>query len=152
MHALNLTIPIKQDEATMQKLAAIEAAFATEIQPKIDAALRESQIVHFARVLVIDKKYLQVITEYDGSHEDYTEFFRTKLPTVFAALFSLADLGSRTFGDLNNTESFFKLAKEMNIRSLGQSTLGETDDTGQPEGYLFSAYANRKVRDILPKL
>jgi hypothetical protein len=50
-HALNLTIPIKQDEATKKKLAEIEKDFATKIQPKIDAALRKSKIVHFARVL-----------------------------------------------------------------------------------------------------
>ncbi len=55
------------------------------------AMLRKSQIVHFARVLVIDNRYLQVITEYDGSHTDYTEFFRTALPDVFGMLFSLAE-------------------------------------------------------------
>jgi hypothetical protein len=149
-HALNLTIPIKQDEATAKKLAEITAAFPTQIQPKIDKALRESEIVHFARVLVIDGKYLQVITEYDGDHEAYTEFFRKKLPDVFATLFSLAD-GAPSFGDLNS-EAFYQLSKSMNIRSLGDSTLGETDDAGNPEGYLFSAYNKKTVKDTLPKL
>src|SRR5882724_3349329 len=90
-HALNLTLRIKQDPDTLKRLADIAAIFPTKIQPKIDAALRKSQIVHFARVLVIDNKYLQVITEYDGSHSDYTEFFRRELTDVFAALFSLSD-------------------------------------------------------------
>ena len=65
-HALNLTIRIRQDAAAQATLAKIAAMFAVQIQPKIDKALRESKIVHFARVLVIDNKYLQVITEYDG--------------------------------------------------------------------------------------
>jgi hypothetical protein len=149
MHALNLTIPIKQDQATMEKLAAIKAAFATQIQPKIDAALRASKIVHFARVLVIHDKFLQVITEYDGDHKAYTEFFRKELPEVFATLFSLAD--APAFGDLNS-DSFYELSKGLNVRSLGDSTLGETDDGGKPEGYLFSAYGNKTVRDVLQKL
>jgi hypothetical protein len=149
-HALNLTIPIKQDEATKKRLAEITAAFPTQIQPKIDAALRNSKTVHFARVLVIDGKYLQVITEYDGDHKAYTEFFRKELPDVFATLFSLAD-GAPSFGDLNS-DSFYQLAKSMNIRSLGETTLNETDDTGAPEGYLFSAYSKKTVRDVLSKL
>jgi hypothetical protein len=82
-HALNLTLKIKQDPETLQNLAAIAANFATKIQPKIDAALRKSEIVHFARVLVIDNRYLQVITEYDGPHEDYTEFFRREAAGCF---------------------------------------------------------------------
>lgn len=49
--ALNLTLPIKQDAATLQKLAYIKQNFAVSIQPMIDAALRKSEIVHYARVL-----------------------------------------------------------------------------------------------------
>jgi hypothetical protein len=149
-HALNLTIPIKQDEATRQKLAQIEADFATKYQPKIDAALRKSKLVHFARVVNVHGKYLQVITAYDGDHKAYTEFFRKELPDVFAALFSLAD-GAPSFGDLNS-DSFYELSKGMNLRSLGSSTIGETDDQGRPEGYLFSAYERRTVEDVLKKL
>jgi hypothetical protein len=149
-HALNLTIPIAQDAETQKRLAQIAADFPTKIQPKIDDALRKSRIVHFARVLVIDNKYLQVITEYDGDHKAYTEFFRKELPDVFATLFSVAQ-GAPAFGDLNS-ESFYELAKSMNRRSLGESTLGETDDTGKSEGYLFSAYERRTVKDVLAKL
>jgi hypothetical protein len=149
-HALNLTIPIKQDEATKKKLAEIEKDFATKIQPKIDAALRKSKIVHFARVLNVHGKYLQVITEYDGDHKAYTEFFRKELPDVFATLFSVAE-GAPSFGDLNS-ETFFKLSKGMNIRSLGETTLSETDDTGKTEGYLFAAYEKKTVKDVLAKL
>jgi hypothetical protein len=149
-HALNLTIPIKRDEATKKKLEELKAAFATKLQPKIDAALKKSKLVHFARVLVVHDQYLQVITEYDGDHKAYTEFFRKELPDVFAALFSLAD-GAPAFGSLNQ-DQFYALSKGMNLRSLGDSNIGETDDEGRPEGYLFSAYGKRTVEDILDKL
>lgn len=149
-HALNLTLPIKQDAETLAKLQQLKKDFATKIQPAMDKALRESKIVHFARVVVIDDKYLQVITEYDGDHKGYTEFFRRALPEVFAALFSLAE-GAPSFDKLDQ-QSFFELSKSLQHRSLGESTDGSTDQEGKTEGYLFSAYGNRAVKDILPKL
>jgi len=145
-HALNLTIPIKQDEATQKRLAQIAAEFPTKFQPKIDAALKKSKIVHFARVVNVHNKFLQVITEYDGDHKAYTEFFRKELPDVFAALFSLADAPS--FDKLNQ-EQFFQLSKSLNLRSLGETNLGESDDVGTAEGYLFAATGNKTVKDIL---
>jgi hypothetical protein len=150
-HALNLTLRIKQDPATLEALAKVKAAFASQIQPKIDAALRTSQIVHFARVLVIDDKYLQVITEYDGSHADYTEFFRRELTDVFATLFSLAD-NAPTPDLIQNAEKFFQFSAGLQVRSLGDSVNGDTDAQGQLAGYLFSAYGDHEVREILPKL
>ena len=149
-HALNLTLPLKQDAASQQKLAYIAANFAKEIQPAIDKALAGSQIVHFARVVVIDNKYLQVITEYDGGHKEYTEFFRRALSPVFEALFSLAE-GAPPWDDLDQN-SFFEFSKKCNIRSLGVATDGSVGVDGQPSGYLFSAYGTRTVKDILPKL
>ncbi len=85
--ALNLTLPIKQDAATLQKLAYIKQNFAVSIQPMIDAALQKSEIVHYARVLVIDDKYIQVITEYDGPKEVYAEFFDANCPTCSGRYF-----------------------------------------------------------------
>jgi hypothetical protein len=149
-HALNLTLPLKQDTASQQKLAYIAANFSKEIQPAIDKALAQSQIVHFARVLVIDNKYLQVITEYDGGHKEYTEFFRRALSPVFEALFSLAE-GAPPWDQLDQN-SFFEFSKKCNIKSLGTATDGSLGADGKPSGYLFSAYANRTVKDILPKL
>jgi len=149
-HALNLTLPIKQDPENLAKLQQLKKDFATKIQPAIDKALRESQIVHCARVVVIDDKYLQVLTEYDGDHKAYTEFFRRELPEVFAALFALAE-GAPSFGTLDEN-SFFQLAKSVHRRSLGESADGQTDVAGQSEGYLFSAYGTRSVKSILAKL
>jgi hypothetical protein len=151
-HALNMTLPIKQDADTLERLQKIKAAFATQIQPKMDEALRGSEIVHFARVVVIDDKYLQVLTEYDGDHKGYTEFFRRALPDVFATLFSLADLppGTPPFDKLD-ANRFFELAKGLQRRSLGEATDGSKDVEGNSEGYLFSAYNNRTVKDNLAK-
>ena len=144
-HALNLTMRIKQDPDTQQKLARVAAIFASEIQPKIDAALRKSQIVHFARVLVIDNKYLQVLTEYDGDHQHYTEFFRKELPDVFGMLFSLAE-NAPPPDAMQDANKFFEFSKGLQVRSLGDS--GDKDDAG----YLFSAYGDHEVRQILTKL
>jgi hypothetical protein len=149
-HALNLTLPLKQDPASKQKLAHIAANFSKEIQPAIDKALAASKIVHFARVLVIDDKYLQVITEYDGSHKEYTEFFRKALSPVFEALFSLAE-GAPPWDTLDQN-SFFEFSKKCNVKSLGTATDGSVGADGTPSGYLFSAYGDRTVKEILPKL
>jgi hypothetical protein len=150
-HALNLTIPIRQDAETQGRLAKLKEVFATQVQPKIDNALRESQIVHSARVLVVDDKYLQVITVYDGDHLEYTEFFRQKLPDVFGLLFSLADKPPNS-ADLDDPNAFFEYAKSCQIRSLGQSSDGLTGTDGQSEGYLFSAFGETPVKTILAKL
>jgi hypothetical protein len=147
-HALNLTLRIKQDPDTLKRLAEIAAIFPTKIQPKIDAALRKSQTVHFARVLVIENKYLQVLTEYDGAHADYTEFFRKELPDVFAMLFSLAENPPPPEA-MQDANKFFEFSKGLQLRSLGD---GEKDEDGNVAGYLFSAYGNREVREILSKL
>ncbi|WP_164902778.1 hypothetical protein [Rhizobium sp. WSM1325] len=40
------------------------------IQPAITNALKKSGILHFARVVVIDKKYIQVTTEYERPHQE----------------------------------------------------------------------------------
>ena len=150
-HALNLTLPIKQDAETQERLKQIASTFATTLQPKIERALRLSRIVHFARVLVIDGRYLQVITEYDGDHREYTEFFRKELPDVFGELFSLAE-GAPSKEAMSDPDAFFKFSSGLQVRSLGESANGMTGQDGQTEGYLFSAYGDREVKEILPKL
>lgn len=146
-HALNLTLKIKQDAHTLNKLAQLEADFATQYQPKIDQALRESQRVHFARVLVIDKLYLQVITEFDGPSAEYTEFFRQKLPDVFALLFSLAEEPPSP-EILTDQKKFLDFSSKLNVRSLGNAINNDRDEDGNIAGYLFSAYGDHEVRKI----
>ena len=143
-HALNLTLPIRQDPETLQKLQWLKTNFESEIQGKIAEALKASRLVHFARVVVIDDKYIQVITEYEGPHQEYTEFFRRALTPVFAAIFSLA----ADAPDANDANAFWEYAKNHNVRSLGSSTSGSTDFDGGPAGWLFSAYDGKTVKDI----
>ena len=143
-HALNLTLPIKQDAETQAKLQGLAEIFEAKIQPAIAQALQESHLVHFARVLVIDNKYIQVLTEYEGDHQEYTEFFRRALTPVFAAIFGLAD-GAPDVGDTNG---FFEFAKKHKIRALGQTTSGSTGFDNKPAGWLFSAYDNKTVGQI----
>jgi hypothetical protein len=145
-HALNLTLPIKQEADTQQKLQELKAIFADHVQGPISEALTQSGLVHFARVLVIDDKYIQVITEYEGSHQEYTEFFRRALTPIFAKIFVLADGAP----DVDDTAAFWEFSMKHNIRSLGNSVDGSTTFDNKPAGWLFSAYDHRPVRQIRP--
>ena len=148
-HALNMTMKIKQDPANLAALQAFKRDFATKYQKKLDDSLRASKLVHFARVVVIDDLYLQVITEYDGDHKEYTEYFRRDLPDLFSAMLSLAE-GAPPWDQID-ANSFFKFSQTLQKRSVGKTTTGDMvgDKTA---GYLFSAYGTREVKDILPKL
>jgi hypothetical protein len=147
-HALNLTLPIKQDAETQANLKQLAEIFPTQIQPLIEAALKESRLVHFARVVVIDNKYIQVLTEYEGPHQEYTEFFRRTLAPGFAGIFALAG----AVPDLSSANAFFEFSKDHNIRPLGNSTDGSTGLDGKPAGWVFSAYNHKTVEEILTAL
>jgi hypothetical protein len=140
--ALNFTVPLKQDPQSQESLRHLVASFAQDVQPALDAALSRSQIVHFARILVIDNKYLQVLTEFDGDPMDYTEFFRKQLGPVFQAIFALAE-GAPPWDELNNANSFYEYTRALNLPSLGTSTVGN-----EGRGYLFSAVGDTTVREL----
>jgi hypothetical protein len=141
-NALNMTMRLKQDPASLAKLSKVKEVFHEQIQGQIDAALRKSQLVHFARVLVIDDKYIQVITEYDGDPIVYTDFFRVSLPVVFKTIFDLVD-DAPPWDELNDRDAFFKYSSGKNLRALG-------GDPADPHtGYLFSAYGDRTVKQLL---
>jgi hypothetical protein len=142
--ALNLTAPLKQDQDTQNRLGQLANAFAHDVQPALDAALAKSEIVHFARVLVIDGKYLQVLTEFDGDPMDYTEFFRKELGPVFEQIFSLVE-GAPPWDQLNNPNDFYEFTSSLNLKSLGTST-----SPGEDRGYLFSSIGETTVRDLKP--
>jgi hypothetical protein len=143
-HALNLTFPIKQDADTQAKLKQLADTFAVQFQPAIEAALKKSRLVHFARINVIDNKYIQVLTEYEGPHQEYNEFFRRECSPIFAAIFALTE----GVPDVGNTNAFFEFSRDHNIRSLGNATDGSTDFNGNAAGWLFSAYDFKNVEEI----
>ncbi len=140
--ALNFTVPLKQDPQAQEGLKHMMASFAQSVQPAIDEALSRSQLVHFARILVIDNKYLQVITEFDGDPDAYTEFFRKELGPVFKAIFTLAE-GAPPWEELDNRDAFYKYSQSLNLTSLGAST-----DCNEGRGYLFSAIGDKTVREL----
>ena len=140
--ALNMTMKLKQDAASKQHLKDVKEAFAATIQPIIDKVLAESEIVHYARVLVIDDQYIQVITEFDGSPDAYTEFFRQRLPGVFKEIFSLVE-GAPAWDELNNRQTFMQVAQSFNLDALGEVKPGDNS-----QGYLFSAYGDASVKEI----
>jgi hypothetical protein len=141
--ALNLTAPLKQDPASRDALKHLVDNFATTVQPRIDAALAGSRLVHHARLLVIDNAYIQVLTEFDGEPFLYTEFFRQQLPDVFKAVFALIE-GAPSWEEIgDDPDAFFRYASSLNLRSLG----GAGPDTPD-HGYLFSAYGQATVREI----
>lgn len=139
---LNMTMPLKQDPESQAKLAALAQHFAEGPQKLIDAALAKSELVHYARFVVIDNKYIQVLTEFDGDREEYTEFFRKELTDVFKLVFSLVE-GMPPWEEINDPNAFFKLSRGYNLRSLGASAEGDPE-----QGYLFCAYGNTTVREI----
>lgn len=143
-HALNLVLPLKQDEETRAKLKGLGERFESEIQPAIDVALRHSELVHFARVVVIGTDYICVFTEYEGDHKEYTEFFRRTLEPVFKVIFELAAVQAA----VSDPDAFWQAAKRANIQSLGKAVDGSTDMDGNPSGWLFSAYNHRSVKEI----
>lgn len=142
LHALNMTMPLKQDAQSQQKLEALKANFANGIQQEIAEALAGSEIVHFARVLVIDNKYIQVLTEFDGDKHEYAVFFLRKLPTVFKAIFELVE-GAPSWDQLAaSDDDFVDVASKLNVRALG------TKEDDPDAGWLFSAFGTKTVKDI----
>jgi len=139
--ALNMTMRLKQDPQSLAKLAQLKAIFPDHVQPFMDEKLRVSQIVHYARVLVIEDKYIQVITEFDGDKQVYTDFFRVALPDVFKAIFELVE-GAPPWDELNDRDTFYAFAKDKNVKALGKHP------TDPNEGYLFAAYGDTTVKEI----
>jgi hypothetical protein len=140
--ALNLTAPLKQDPDSQAGLHQLMQAFPEKVQPALEAALDKSEIVHFARVLVVDDRYLQVLTEFDGDPMGYTEFFRQELGPVFQQIFSLVE-GAPPWEELDNANSFFEFTSGLNLKALGTSTAGD-----EKRGYLYSALGDTTVREI----
>jgi hypothetical protein len=143
--SLNLTAPLKQDPESQQRLQQLAAIF-SENQPVIEAAFVKSELVHFARVLVINNKYIQVLTEFDGDPMQYTEFFRVELSDLFAQIFSLVE-GAPPWEEINNPNDFYEYTHSLNLKALGDSP-----DAGYDHGYLFSAFGDATVREIKKRL
>jgi hypothetical protein len=104
-HALNLVLRIKQDPVTQALLTRIIRDFSEQLQPLIEKTFRDSGVIHFARVFVIESQYMILCAEYDGPRQEYTEFFRRALSPVFRTLLSLVD-GAPDVADSNGFWEF----------------------------------------------
>jgi hypothetical protein len=91
---LSMYVPIKQDPQTQAVAAQLAAQFVSNVQ----AGLDQSQIVHYAKMVLIPNPSgsgtlaLLLSTEFDGSMTSYLKFFWDNPSTqqAFAGLASLA--------------------------------------------------------------
>jgi hypothetical protein len=128
------TLPLKQDGASQEKLAwLLKEVFKRYGFWKIyNAALEESEAVYFAQFLAVDRKYIQIITTFDGDDlGDHEIFLFEKLRDLFEVLYELVE-GGPTGADFNlrNYLSFNKAHK--------------------PEPFLsYSAFPDKTLKDII---
>lgn len=129
---LNLTLPLKQDDATQQAAKALIQGFNEKLKPAVEQALNKSEIVHFARFLLVGKEYIQILTTFDGDPHDYAMFFWNELNPVFKAAYELVQ--DAPTGDDWNVENF------LAFNALPQNQAYPF--------YLYSSYPGKTVRQI----
>jgi hypothetical protein len=146
--ALNLVIKINQSPENIKRLEHLKEVFAKEFQPKINKVFEKSGVVHYARFLIIENKYLLILTEFDGDRRFYTEVFRAELLHIFKAVFSLSE-NPPTEEQLFNGDKFFDFVSKDNISGLG-SDLKTDEERGNTKdaGYFFNAYPGVSVQQI----
>jgi hypothetical protein len=123
---LNLTLPIKQDDASQEGVRKFATEFGAASQPIVNAILKGSQMVHHARAIAIESggkiAFPQVITEYDGELKPYTIFFSQYLPTFFAALFQYVE-GGLTLAEIKDPDLLMPFIEKYDLPSLGNTSL-----------------------------
>lgn len=126
---LNLTLPLKQDP---ESLAGLQQLLANLDPNTVTTALAGSEIVHFARFLLIGTQYIQIITTYDGTEEFYADFFWKQLNNVFKNAYEFVE-GAPTGDDWteDNFLAFNKIPAHQPVPF-----------------YLFSAYPDKTVKII----
>lgn len=172
---LNIILPVKQDEETQSKAVQFKARFAELVQPLLETVLRNSETFHFARIALVEKTiqhadYLNlveerffarrarvegtvqigsvfpsrriatqvlIIAEYDTSLSNYGSFFLQELRELLSAIFELTEDAP----NIDDPDAVQKYLHDHNVPSLGDSRNGQ--------GYVFSAYPDKSVRQIL---
>jgi hypothetical protein len=135
---LNLTLPLKQDADSQAKLKQFAQQFPTAYLPKVMEVLKQSQMVHYCRFVVIGEppRYLQVLTEYDTDFRTYTDFFANRLHDFFGLLFALVE-GAPDTSLANDRETVYQFIKKYDLPNLG--------------GKAFSAFGELTVKEIQQK-
>ena len=129
---LNLTLPLKQDAASQAKLKEFASKFKTDFLPSVWEVLKESRMVHYARFVVIDNKYLQVLTEYDTDFRTYSDFFATRLHPFFATLFTLVE-GAPDATLASDRETVYQFIKKYDLPNLGDEAFSAFGPIGVKE-------------------
>src|SRR5262249_46554116 len=129
---LTLTLPLKQDAASQEQLARLqEGEFKSdEFKKMINAALDESEAVYFAQFLVLDNKYIQIITTFDGDDREYAIFFFEKLQRLYKPVYELVEGGP--------TDDDFNLQNYLSF-----------NEAHKPKPFFsYSALPNKTLKDI----
>jgi hypothetical protein len=142
-NTLNATLPLKQDPDSQAKIKEFAENFATEHLPKVWQVLKDSQMVHYARFVVIadekgTPKFIQILTEYDTDFITYSKFFAKYLGDFFRTVFTLVEGGPPpTEGREADLVKIFEFIKERNLPCVG--------------GKAFSAIGPRTVKEVKQK-
>ena len=129
---LNLTLKLKQDAASQAGVAQLVSTFDAKLKPTLDQVFPDSQIVHFARFLMIGTEYLQIITVFDGDSLDYAMFFWNKLNAVFEAAYTFVE--NAPSGDDWNVDNFIAFNRIPGNQPV--------------PFYFYSAYPDKTVKII----
>jgi hypothetical protein len=119
--------PVKENANILWKLTQSGAHI-------VEAALKESGIVHFAWFMLVENgTHLALSTVFDGDFDAYVEHFAVKVP-LFDKQFEFLDVEQRT--------PIRQHAKQFveNIRKYNRAPLAE---------YFFSAYPTMAVADVI---
>jgi hypothetical protein len=131
---LTLLMKIKSPKDFAQLKALIEKFQALPPdQNPIMIALTRLGIVHYARFVFIEERYLAVITTYDGSFDDYIDAFVDSIGQVFDALLAHVE-GAPPLPVSKHRQQFLDFVKRNDLGAVAP---------------FYSAYPDLKVQDIL---
>lgn len=134
-HILNVTLPLKQDADSRDKIKDLAGRFATVYWPKVRQVLSDSKMVYYARFVIIGDppRYLQILTEYDADFRVYTDYFADNLQDFFSTLFAVVE-GAPPAGTPTTRDFVYKLVHNFDLPCLGN--------------VWFSAFGQSTVKEI----
>jgi hypothetical protein len=137
-YILNVTLPLKQDAASQAKIKVLAGRFATDFWPKVRQVLADSEMVHYARFVVIGDppRYIQILTEYDTDFRVYTDYFADNLKDFFGTVFDVIE-GAPPVGTTLTRDQVYELVNHFDLPCLG--------------GVAFSAIGDRTVKEVKQK-
>jgi hypothetical protein len=132
--SLNLIINLKQTDESKKAIAdLVKMLQDMGGSNPVAAGLEKSNIVHFARFLLLEGgTKVAILTEFDGSFKDYTYAFADLLDDMFNAVLEHAE-DAPPLPVRSHPQEFFEFVQKYNVEPLLP---------------LYSAYPNLTVLDI----